>query len=161
MIMKDLKTLLEASILDMDGTFEEGDKLENVDLTSLYNSKYKGEFEAKFKVFKSMIEDKNTEVTSIKPKKTYIVFQEIFPKKYDPTLCNLSIFIGTNKDLYQIMFLRDSILGKSGPRIERKELVDLEYIFDRRNFGNAKRNVYICPKKIKDEANKLIIHNLE
>lgn len=159
--MKDLKTLLEASILDIDGTFETGDKLENVDLTSLYNSKSKGEFEAKFKVFKSMIEDKSTEVTSIKPKKTYIVFQEFFPKKYDPKLCYLSMFIGTDKNLYQIAWVHETIFGKARTRIERKELVDLEYVFNRRNFGNAKRNVYVCPKKIADEANKLIEHNLE
>ena len=95
--MKDLKTLLEASILDnaiseaslldIDGTMEEGDQFENVDLTSLCNSKSKGEFEVKLKVFKSMIEDKNTEVKSIEPKKTYIVFQEFFPKKNVYMLC--------------------------------------------------------------------------
>ena len=169
--MKNLKTLLEASILDnaiseaslldIDGTMEEGDQFENVDLTSLCNSKSKGEFEAKLKVFKSMIEDKNTEVKSIEPKKTYIVFQEYFPKKYDPDLCNLSIFIGTYKDLYQIVWVHNSINKKHKVRIERKEVIDLEYVFNRRNFGNAKRNVYICPKKIADEANKLIIHNLK
>ena len=159
--MKDLKTLLEASLLDIDGTMEEGDKFENVNLTSLYNSKSKGEFEAKFKVFKSMVEDKNTEVTSIKPRTTYIVFQEFFPKKHDPDLCNLSVFIGTDKDLYQIVWVHDSIKGKHKVRIERKGLVSLKYLFDCSIFGNAKRNAYICPKKIKDEANKLIIYNLK
>ena len=151
----------EASLLDIDGTMEEGDKFENVNLTSLYNSKSKGEFEAKFKVFKSMVEDKNTEVTDIKPRKTYIAFQEIFPKKYDPDLCYLSIFIGTTKDLYQIMWIHKPAVGNSGVFIERKELVNLEYVFDRRNFRNAKRIFYVCPKKIKDEANKLIIYNLK
>ena len=169
--MKDLKTLLEASLLDnaiseaslldIDGTMEEGDKFENVNLTSLYNSKSKGEFEAKLKVFRSMVEDKNIEVTSIKPRTTYIVFQEIFPKKYDPDLCYLSIFIGTIKDLYQIVWVHDSIKGKHKVRIERKGLISLEYLFDRSIFGNVKRNAYICPKKIKDEANKLIIYNLK
>jgi hypothetical protein len=160
--MKDLKNiLLEASLLDIDGTMEEGDKFENVNLTSLYNSKSKGEFEAKFKVFRSMIEDKNTEVTDIKPRKTYIAFQEVFPKKYDPDLCYVSIFIGTNKDLYHIVWVHDSINRNHKVRIERKELVNLEYVFDRRDFGNAKRTFYVCPKKIKDEANKLIIYNLK
>lgn len=159
--MKTLKDILEASLLDIDGTFEEGDKLENIDLTSLYNSKSKVEFETKFKVFKSIIEDENIEVTSIKPGKTYIVFQEYFPKKYDPEICNLAIFIGTDKDLYQIMWVHNSINKNHRVKIERKELVNLEYIFKRKNFGNAKRNIYVCSKKIADEANKLIIHNLE
>lgn len=157
-IPNSLHSLLEASLLDIDGTMEEGDQFENIDLTSLYNSKSKGEFEAKFKVFKSMFEDKNTEVTDIKPRKTYIVFQEIFPKKYDPNLCYLSILIGTTKDLYQLVWVHDTVFGKPGMCIERKELINLEYVFDRRNFRNAKRTVYICPKKIKDEANKLIIY---
>ena len=108
--MKDLKTLIEesildnaiseASLLDIDGTMEEGDQFENVDLTSIYNSKSKGEFEAKLKVFRSMIEDKNTQVIDIKPRKTYIVFQEIFPKNmiqiyviYQFLLEQLKIFI--------------------------------------------------------------------
>ena len=159
--MKDLKTLLEVSLLDIDGTFEEGDKYENLTLTELYNSKTQLEFETKFNIFKSMVKDKNTEVSEIKPRKTYIIFQELFTKKYDPDLCNLSIFIGTDKYLYQIVWVNDSISRKHKVRIERKELIDLEYVFKRRNFGNVKRNVYVCPKKIKDEANKLIIYNLE
>ena len=59
------------------------------------------------------------------------------------------------------MWIHKPAVGNSKVFIERKELVNLEYVFDRRNFENAKRNVYICPKKIKDEANKLIIYNLD
>ena len=111
--MKNLKTLLEASILDnaiseaslldIDGTFEEGDKYENLTLTELYNSKTQLEFETKFNVFRSSFEAdrKGTEIHVIKPRNAYIAFVEnTSMKSNDPDLCRDSIYIGTDKDLY-------------------------------------------------------------
>lgn len=160
MIMKDIKTLLEASILDIDVTFEEGDKLENVNLTSLYNSKSKGEFETKFNIFRSVIKEKNIEVLDVKPRKTYIVFvKNISMKKDDPRLCMVSIFIGTTNDLYRITWTKDDITGKDRMTINKMETISLNHFI--RKYNYLESAIYICPKKIKDEANKLIIYNLK
>lgn len=158
--MKDLKTLLEASLLDIDGTFEEGDKYEKVDLTSIFNSKSKDEFEIKFNIFRSMVEEKNTEVHDVKPRKCYIVFvKNISMKSNDPRLCRVSIFIGTASDLYRITWMVDDITGKDRMTINKMESVTLDHFI--RKYKYLESAIYICPKKIKDEANKLIIYNLE
>lgn len=158
--MKDLKTLLEASILDIDGTMEEGDKYEKVDLTSIFNSKSKDEFETKFNIFRSMVGEKNIEVNEIKPRKGYIVFvKNISMKSNDPRLCRVSIFIGTTNDLYRITWMVDDITGKDRMMIKKMESIDLDHFT--RKYRYLESAIYICPKKIKDEANKLIIYNLE
>ena len=168
--MKDLKDILEASILDnaiseasildIDGTMEEGDEYEKVDLTSIFNSKYKNEFEIKFNIFRSMVEEKNTEVHDVKPRKCYIVFvKNISMKSNDPRLCRVSIFIGTTNDLYRITWTKDDITGKDRMTINKMESVTLDHFI--RKYKYLESAIYICPKKIKDEANKLIIYNLE
>ena len=158
--MKDLKTLIEASILDIEGTFKEGDQFENVDLTSLYNSKSKREFESKFKVFKSIFEDESTEVFDVKPRKTYIVFvKNISMKSNDPTLCRVSIFIGTTNDIYRLTWVVDGITGKNRMMINKMETLDLDHFT--KKYKYLESAIYVCPKKIADEANKLIIYNLE
>lgn len=166
--MKDLKTLcdtnipnslhslLEASILDIDGTFEEGDKLENLNLTSIFNSKTRLEFEAKFDIFRSMFEN-YTEVYDIKPRKTYIVFVENTSMTRKNDICNLVIYIGTNKDFYRLTW---TIFGtKSKMELRKIESFNIEFFTEKTKYLNT--SIYVCPKKIKDEANKLIIHNLE
>lgn len=167
--MKDLKTLLEASILDntiseasildIDGTMEEGDKYEKVDLTSLYNSKTQLEFETKFNVFRSSFESnrKGTEIHVIKPRNAYIAFVEnISMKSNDPDLCRDSIYIGTDKDLYRLTWVKGS---PSKMQIKKCHTLTLDHFTERQRHLNI--SIYICPKKIKDEANKLIIYNLE
>ena len=73
--MKNLQEILEGSLLaDIEDTIETGNKYENVNLTSLFNSKSKEEFETKFNIFRSMVGEKNIEVNEIKPRKCYIVF---------------------------------------------------------------------------------------
>ena len=159
--MKDLKTLLEGSLLaDIEDTIETGNKYEKVDLTSIFNSKSKDEFETKFNIFRSMVEEKNTEVSDIKPRKTYIVFvKNISMKSNDPRLCRVSIFIGTTNDLYRITWIKDDITGKDRMQINKMESVTLDYFI--RKYKYRESAIYVCPKKIKDEANKLIIYNLE
>ena len=161
--MKNLKTLLEASILaDIEDTIEIGNKYENVDLTSIFNSKSKEEFEIKFNIFRSMIEEKNTEVLDVKPRKTYIVFvKNISMKNNDTRLCRISIFIGTTDDLYRITWTVDDITGKDRMMIKKMESVGLDHFMFMRKYRYLESAIYICPKKIKDEANKLIIYNLE
>ena len=123
--MKDLKTLLEGSLLaDIEDTIETGNKYEKVDLTSIFNSKSKDEFETKFNIFRSMVEEKNTEVLDVKPRKGYIVFvKNISMKKddsgLDPRLCRVSIFIGTTNDLYRITWMVDDITGKDRMMINK------------------------------------------
>ena len=160
--MKDLKTLLEASILDIDGTMEEGDQFENVDLTSIFNSKSKNEFEIKFNIFRSSFESnrKGTEIHVIKPRNCYIVFvKNISMKSNDSRLCRVSIFIGTTNDLYRITWIKDDITGKDRMQINKMESVTLDHFI--RKYRYLESAIYVCPKKIKDEANKLIIYNLE
>ena len=54
--MKNLKTLLEGSLLaDIEDTIKSGDKYKDVNLTSIFNSKSKEEFETKYNIFRSMI----------------------------------------------------------------------------------------------------------
>lgn len=167
--MKNLKTLLEASILDnaiseasildIDGTIEEGDKYEKVDLTSIYNSKTQLEFETKFNIFRSLFESdrKGTEIRIIKPRNTYIAFVEnTSMKSNDPDLCRDSIYIGTDKDLYRLTWVKGS---PSKMQIKELTTLSLDYFTERQRYLNT--SIYICPKKIKDEANKLIIYNLE
>lgn len=157
--MKDLKNILEASLLDIDGTFEEGDKYENLTLTELYNSKTQLEFETKFNVFRSSFESdhKGTEIYDIKPRKTYIAFVEnISMKNNDPDLCRDSIYIGTDKDLYRLTWVKGS---PSKMKIKELYSLTLDDFTERQRYLNT--SIYICPKKIKDEANKLIIHNLD
>lgn len=167
--MKDLKDIIEASILDnaiseaslldIDGTFEEGDKYENLTLTELYNSKTQLEFETKFNVFRSSFESdhKGTEIYDIKPRKTYIAFVEnISMKNNDPDLCRVSIYIGTDKDLYRLTWVKGS---PSKMQIKEMTTLTLDHFTERQRHLNT--SIYICPKKIKDEANKLIIYNLE
>lgn len=163
--MKNLKTLLEASILaDIEDTIETGNKYEKVDLTSIFNSKSKDEFETKFNIFRSMVEEKNTEVSDVKPRKTYIVFVKNISMKKDDSgldqrLCRISIFIGTMSDLYRITWTKDDITGKDRMTINKMESVSLDHFT--RKYRYLESAIYVCPKKIKDEANKLIIHNLE
>lgn len=159
--MKNLKTLLEGSLLaDIEDTIETGNKYEKVDLTSIFNSKSKDEFETKFNIFRSMVEDKNTKVLDVKPRKTYIVFvKNISMKSNDPRLCRVSIFIGTTNDLYRISWIKDDITGKDRMQINKMESVTLDHFI--RKYRYLESAIYVCPKKIKDEANKLIIYNLE
>lgn len=51
--MKDLKTLIEASLLDVEGTIRSGNKYENVDLEMLMNSKSEEEFNLLYDILKS------------------------------------------------------------------------------------------------------------
>ena len=159
--MKNLKTLLEASILaDIEDTIETGNKYEKIDLTSIFNSKSKDEFETKFNIFRSMVEEKNTEVHDVKPRKGYIVFvKNISMKSNDPRLCRASIFIGTTNDLYRITWIKDDITGKDRMQINKMESVTLDHFI--RKYKYLESAIYVCPKKIADEANKLIIYNLE
>ena len=159
--MKDLKTLLEGSLLaDIEDTIETGNKYEKVDLTSIFNSKSKEEFETKFNIFRSMVEEKNTEVHEVKPRKGYIVFvKNVSMKSNDPRLCRVSIFIGTTNDLYRMTWIKDDITGKDRMQINKMESVSLDHFI--RKYRYLESAIYICPKKIKDEANKLIIYNLE
>ena len=163
--MKDLKILLEGSLLaDIEDTIETGNKYEKVDLTSIFNSKSKDEFETKFNIFRSMVEEKNTEVLDVKPRKGYIVFvKNISMKKddsgLDPRLCRVSIFIGTTNDLYRITWMVDDITGKDRMMIKKMESINLDHFT--RKYRYLESAIYVCPKKIKDEANKLIIYNLE
>jgi hypothetical protein len=159
--MKNLKDILEASLLaDIKDTIETGNKYEKVDLTSIFNSKSKDEFETKFNIFRSMVEEKNTEVSDIKPRKTYIVFvKNISMKSKDTRLCRVSIFIGTTNDLYRITWTKDDITGKDRMTINKMETISLDHFV--RKYNYLESAIYICPKKIKDEANKLIIYNLE
>ena len=159
--MKNLKTLLEGSLLaDVEDTIETGNKYEKVDLTSIFNSKSKDEFETKFNIFRSMVEEKNTEVNEVKPRKCYIVFvKNISMKSNDPRLCRVSIFIGTTNDLYRMTWIKDDITGKDRMQINKMESVSLDHFT--RKYRYLESAIYVCPKKIKDEANKLIIYNLE
>jgi hypothetical protein len=157
--MKNLKTLLEASLLDIDGTFEEGDKYENLTLTDLYNSKTQSEFETKFNVFRSIFESdrKGTEIHVIKLRNTYIAFVEnTSMKNNDPNLCRDSIYIGTDKDLYRLTWVKGS---PSKMQIKEMTTLTLDHFTERQRHLNT--SIYVCPKKIKEEANKLIIYNLE
>ena len=158
--MKDLKTLLEGSILaDVEDTIEAGNKYENIDLTSLYNSKTQLEFETKFNVFRSSFESdhKGTEIYDIKPRKTYIAFVEnTSMKSNDPDLCRDSIYIGTNKELYRLTWVKGS-----PSRMQIKEMKSLTLRDFNKMLKYLNTSIYVCPKKIKDEANKLIIYNLE
>lgn len=155
--MKSLKCILEASLLDIDGTLEEGDKYENLTLTELYDSKTQLEFETKFNVFRSSFESdhKGTEIYDIKPRKTYIVFVEnTSMKSNDPKCCRDSIYIGTTKDLYRLTWMNGP-LGKM--KIKELYSLTLEDFTERQRYLNT--SIYICPKNIKDEANKLYIYN--
>jgi hypothetical protein len=157
--MKNLKTLLEASLLDIDGTFEEGDKYENLTLTELYNSKTQLEFETKFNVFRSSFESdhKGKEVYDVKPRKTYIVFvRNTSMQNIDTYLCRDSIYIGTNNDLYRLTWVKGS---PSKMQIKEMQTLTLDHFTERQRHLNT--SIYVCPKKIKEEANKLIIYNLE
>ena len=149
--MKDLKTLLEASLLDnaiseaslldIDGTFEEGDKYENLTLTELYNSKTQLEFESKFKVFRSSFESdyKVTEIYDIKPRKAYIVFVEnTSMKSNDPDLCRDSIYIGTDKNLYRLTWVKGS---PSKMQIKEMTTLSLDYFTERQR--NLNKSIYI------------------
>jgi hypothetical protein len=159
--MKNLKTLLEGSLLaDIEDTIETGNKYEKVDLTSIFNSKSKEEFETKYNIFKSMVEEKNTEVSDIKPRKTYIAFVKYIPMtKEDQILCCFSVYIGTTTDLYRLMLVPDDRNGKARTIISKVESVGLDRFT--KKYKNFEIAIYVCPKKIKDEANKLIIYNLE
>lgn len=53
--MKDLKTLLESSILDIEGTIEDGNKYNNVDLEMLMNAKSESEFNLLYDLLKEQI----------------------------------------------------------------------------------------------------------
>ena len=170
--MKDLKTLcnvnipnslhslLEGSLLaDIEDTIETGNKYENIDLTSLYNSKTQLEFETKFNIFRSSFESnrKGTEIHVIKPRNCYIAFVEnTSMKSNDPDLCRDSIYIGTNKDLYRLTWVKGS---PSKMQIKEMTVLTLDHFTERQRHLNT--SIYICPKKIKEEANKLIIYNLE
>ena len=158
--MKDLKTLLEGSLLaDIEDTIETGNKYENLDLTSLYNSKTQLEFETKFNIFRSSFElnRKGTEIHVIKPRNAYIAFVEnTSMKSNDPDLCRDSIYIGTNKDLYRLTWVKGS---PSKMQIKEMQTLTLDHFTERQRYLNT--SIYICPKKIKEEANKLIIYNLE
>lgn len=164
--MKDLKDILEASILDnaiseaslldIDGTFEEGDKLENINLTSIFESKTRSEFETKFDVFRSMFKN-SSEVHSIKPRNAYIAFVENKSMTRKNDMCNLSIYFGTNADLYRLTWTNFSI--GSQMELKRIETFDLDYFMEKSVYLDT--SVYVCPKNIKDEANKLIIRNLK
>ena len=156
-IPNSLHSLLEASILaDIEDTIETGNKYENIDLNSLFNSKSKDEFETKYNIFRSMIEEKNTEVSDIKPRKTYIAFVKYIPMtKEDQMLCYVSVYIGTTNDLYRITWMGDDITGKDRMTIRKEKSVGLDRFT--RKYKNFEIAIYVCPKKIKDEANKLII----
>ena len=107
-----------------------------------------------------MVEEKNTEVLDVKPRKGYIVFvKNISMKSNDPRLCRVSIFIGTTNDLYRITWVKDDITGKDRMQINKMESVSLDHFT--RKYRYLESAIYVCPKKIKDEANKLIIYNLE
>ena len=158
--MKTLKTLLEASILaDIEDTIETGNKYENLTLTELYNSKTQLEFETKFNVFRSSFESdhKGDEIYDIKPRKVYIIFVEnTSMKNNDPDLCRDSIYIGINKDLYRLTWVKGS---PSKMQIKEMQSLSVDTFIKRQSHLN--KSMYVCPKKIKDEANKLIIYNLE
>jgi hypothetical protein len=158
--MKNLKTLLEASLLaDIEDTIETGNKYENLTLTELYNSKTQLEFETKFNVFRSLFESnrKGTEIRVIKPRNCYIAFVEnISMKSNDPDLCRDSIYIGTDKDLYRLTWINGP---QSKTIISKTATLTLDYFTERQRHLNT--SIYVCPKKIKDESNKLIIYNLE
>jgi hypothetical protein len=77
-------------------------------------------------------------------------------KSNDPNLCRDSIYIGTDKDLYRLTWVKGS---PSKMQIKKMTTLTLDYFTERQRYLNT--SIYICPKKIKDEANKLIIYNLE
>ena len=149
--MKDLKDVLEASILDIDGTFEEGNKLENVNLTSIFESKTRSEFEMKFDVFRSMFEN-YSEVHDIKPRRKYIVFVEnkSMTRKHD--MCNLYIYFGTNTDNYLLSWIDFSTRGQMD--IRRVETYGLDYFTEKSVYLDTR--VYVCPRQFEKEFDKLI-----
>ena len=149
--MEDLRTLLEASLLDIDGTFEEGNKLENVNLTSIFESKTRSEFEMKFDVFRSMFEN-YSEVHDIKPRRKYIVFVEnkSMTRKHD--MCNLSIYFGTNTDNYLLSWIDFST--RSQMDIRRVETYGLDYFTEKSVYLDTR--IYVCPRQFEKEFDKLI-----
>lgn len=149
--MKNLKTLLEASILDIDGTFEEGDKFENIGLISILESKTRSEFETKFDVFRSMLK-KSSEVHNIKPRWKYIVFVENKSMTRKNDMCNLSIYIGTSADNYRLTWTNFSTRGQM--ELKRMETFDLDYFTEKSVYLDTR--IYVCPKQFENEFNKLI-----
>lgn len=53
--MKNLKTLLEVSLMDIEGTIEDGNKYNNVDLEMLMNAKSESEFNMLYNLLKEQI----------------------------------------------------------------------------------------------------------
>ena len=83
--MKDLKTLLEASLMDIDGTIEDGNKYNDVDLEMLLNTTSESEFNIIYDILKDKIEsnqkkpkilisDSGYKYPETKPGEYYIVF---------------------------------------------------------------------------------------
>ena len=159
--MKDLKTLLEASLLDntiseaslldINGTLKDGDNFENLGLISILESKTRSEFETKFDILRSMFENLS-EVHDIKPRRKYIVFVEnkLMTRKND--MCNLSIYFGTNTDNYILSWFDFS--NRSQMAVRRVETYDLDYFVEKSVYLDAR--IYVCPRQFEKELDKLI-----
>lgn len=97
--MKNLKTLLEVSLMDIEGTIEYGNKYNNVDLEMLMNAKSESEFNMLYNLLKEQIisTQKTPEIVTnpfgnksikTKPGEFYIVFYNYkdYNKKESPAI---------------------------------------------------------------------------
>lgn len=97
--MKDLKTLLEVSLMDINGTIEDGNKYNDVDLEMLMNAKSESEFNLLYNLLKDKIvsNEKRPEIGTnpsghkfikTNPGKFYIVFYNYkdYNKKESPAI---------------------------------------------------------------------------
>lgn len=97
--MKDLKTLLEGSLLaDVEDTIKSGDKYKNVDLEMLMNAKSESEFNMLYNILKEQI---------VSTQKRPEIVTGAFGHK----------FIKTNPGEFYIVFYKCKQLGKEFPAI--------------------------------------------
>lgn len=76
--MKDLRTLLEASILDIEDTIDHGDKLANMDFETLLTATSKEQFEMYIKLMKEQTEESSKGPFSYKQLKKRKSYMYIF-----------------------------------------------------------------------------------
>ena len=149
--MKTLKEILEVSILDIEGTIEDGNKYENVDLEMVMKAKSKEEFNMLYDILKDTIEAEEKEPPIKKRyKKTHITSGDdnlyIKFEKYNSNYGeNRSVAIGGEKVVFfqWNLFLNKVFDGSMFSKFSEVDLTNCEC-------------VRYLPKKWHKQAQKLI-----
>ena len=150
-VMKTLREILEASILDIEGSIEDGNKYENVDLEMIMKAKSKEEFNMLYDILKDTIAAEEKEPptkTRYKKKritsgddKLYIKFE-----KYDSNYGeNRGIVIGGEKSIFLnwSLFLNKVFDGNMFSKFSEIDLNNCEC-------------VRYLPKRLYNQAQKII-----